>query len=161
MSPQRITVSTSGIAKQIMKLADDDIKFELAISLHTAINNVRSELMPINKTQNLGLLSEAITYFHKKTGKRITYEYLMLRGVNDGLADAKKLAKFSKIAPCKVNLIEFNDTDSQFKASDAEIMQKFADFLQTKNMIVNIRQSKGKDIDAACGQLANKNLDTK
>ncbi len=156
MSPQRITVSTSGIIKNIKRLADDDIKFELAISLHTAINSKRSELMPINKTQDLELLSDAITYFHKKTGKRITYEYLMLKGVNDSLADAKKLAKFSKIAPCKINLIEFNATDSEFEGTDNEYMNKFADFLESKNLIVNVRRSKGKDIDAACGQLANK-----
>lgn len=156
MSPYRITLSTSGITKNIKRLADDQIRFELAISLHTAINNNRSEIMPINKTEDLGKLSEAITYFHKKTGKRITYEYLMMKGVNDSLADAKKLARFCKIAPCKINLIEYNATDSEFKSSDPEVIEKFAKHLEGYNLIVNVRRSKGKDIDAACGQLANK-----
>ncbi len=156
MSPYRITVSTSGITKNIKRLADDNVRFELAVSLHTASNTKRSELMPINETQDLGMLSDAITYFHQKTGKRITYEYLMLKGINDSIPDAIKLAKFCKIAPCKINLIEFNSIDSEYKKSDMEIMEKFANHLEGYNLIVNIRRSKGKDIDAACGQLANK-----
>jgi len=156
MSPYRITVSTSGITKNIKRLADDNVRFELAISLHTASNEMRSEIMPINQTQDLTMLSEAISYFHEKTGKRITYEYLMLKSVNDSIADAKKLAKFCKITPCKINLIEFNSTDSGFRETDSETVDKFAAHLETYNLIVNIRRSKGKDIDAACGQLANK-----
>lgn len=156
MSPYRITVSTSGITKNIKRLADDNVKFELAISLHTASNSKRSEIMPINQTQDLEMLSDAITYFHQKTGKRITYEYLMLKNVNDSINDARKLAKFCKIAPCKINLIEFNSTDSEYRKTDLEVMENFANHLEGYNLIVNIRRSKGKDIDAACGQLANK-----
>ncbi len=157
MSPQRITLSTSGITEGIRRLADDNIKFNLAISLHTANSAKRDNLMPVNKSNSLEKLSDSIAYFHRKTGTRITYEYLLLKDFNDSLNDAKELAEFCKVAPCKINLIEYNQTeDSPFQKSFSTKVNQFKDFLDSKNLIVNLRQSKGQDIDAACGQLANK-----
>ncbi len=157
MSPQRITLSTAGIAPKIKQLADDQIKFNLSISLHTAINMTRSNIMPINNKYNLQALSEAISYFHSKTGKRITYEYLMLNGINDSIKDAEVLTNFTKISPCKINLIEYNsDEKSNFQSSDSSNIEKFVEYLEKKNLVVTIRRSKGQDINAACGQLANK-----
>ena len=157
MSPKRITLSTSGVIKGIKNLADDEVKFNLAISLLTADNEKRNSIMPVNKTNPLDELAKAIQYFHKKTGTRVTFEYLMLRDFNDSLNDAKKLAEYCKIVPCKVNLIEFNTTgDAYFKKSLKSKTEAFYNFLESKNMIVNIRNSRGEDIDAACGQLANK-----
>ncbi len=157
MSPSRITLSTVGLPKMIKKLADDDVKFNLAISLHTAHSTKRNELMPINISQPLDKLSEAIKYFHKKTGTRVTFEYVMLHKVNDSVDDAKLLASFCRIVPCKVNIIEFNPFDGCiYQTSPSNRVKEFAELLESKNMVVNIRQSRGKDIDAACGQLANK-----
>ncbi len=156
-SPRRITISTVGLPDQIRKLADDQVKFNLAISLHSANDKVRSKLVPVNKKYNLEKLKNAIKYYHKKTENRITFEYLMLGGVNDSIEDAKELAEYCKNFPVKVNLIEYNpNSGMQFKKSDPEDTEKFREFLESKNMIVNIRRSRGKDIDAACGQLADK-----
>lgn len=156
-SPKRITLSTAGIAPQIIQMANDDVKFNLAISLHSAINKKRDLIMKINKKYNLDQLKEAIIYFHKKTGSRITYEYLLLKDINDSIADAQALSVFTKITPCKINIIEYNQTStSKFQPSSIEKMNKFCEFLTNKNLIVNIRQSKGADIQAACGQLAKK-----
>ncbi len=157
MSPSRITLSTAGIAKNIKKLADDDIKFNLAISLHSAMENKRTALMPINKSNSLDELAKAIRYFHQKTSKRITYEYLMLNGINDSLEDARALTEFCKISPCKINLIEYNDTEeSEFKKSTEKRTKDFYNYIDGRNIVVKIRHSKGADIDGACGQLANK-----
>lgn len=156
-SPRRITVSTAGIAKMINKLADDDVKFNLAISLHSAIDRKRGLIMPINKSNNLKALAESIQYFHKKTNTRITYEYLLLNQFNDTLQDAKELAEFCKISPCKINVIEYNSVDGiSFEPSNKKTTDEFVAFLESKNLIVNVRRSRGKEIDAACGQLANK-----
>lgn len=157
MSPQRITLSTSGVTKMIKKLADIDVKFNLAISLHTANNNKRDYLMSINKTNNLSKLKEAVKYFYNKTKSRVTFEYLLLENFNNSLSDAKELAEFCKNFPCKINLIEYNEVDnSEFRKSDEKKTENFVKFLESKNIIVNLRKSKGEDIDAACGQLANK-----
>lgn len=157
MSPSRITLSTVGLPKMIKKLADDDVKFNLAISLHTAQTKKRDELMPINISQPLDKLAESIRYFHKKTGTRVTFEYVLLHKINDSLEDAKSLANFCRIVPCKVNIIEFNPFEGcLYQPSPSNRVKEFAEFLESKNMIVNVRQSRGKDIDAACGQLANK-----
>jgi len=157
MSPRRITLSTSGIAPKIVQLADDGAQFNLAISLHTANDKKRDHLMPINKKYPLEELSKAIEYYHNKTENRLTFEYLMLRNFNDSLEDAKELARFCKVVPCKINLIEYNKVEgTEFEKSSADKLRAFADFLESKNMIINIRHSKGEDIDAACGQLANK-----
>jgi len=158
MSPKRITVSTAGIAKMIKKLGDDEVKFNLALSLHAADDDKRNAIMEINETNNLEALAEALVYFHEKTGTRVTYEYIIFKDFNDGIEDAAQLAKFCKHVPCKVNIIEYNPIDEgEFQQADIEKVNRFAAFLEERNIIVNIRRSRGKDIDAACGQLANKN----
>ena len=159
MSPKRITVSTAGIAKMIKQLGDDEVKFNLALSLHAATDAKRSEIMPINDSNSLEALSEALIYFHEKTGSRVTFEYIIFKDFNDSIEDAKDLANFAKIVPCKINIIEYNTVDDVvFLKADPEKTDKFAAFLEnTFNLIVNVRRSRGKDIDAACGQLANKN----
>jgi len=157
-SPQRITLSTAGEAQGIKKLADDNLKINLSISLHSADNEKRNLIMPINKKYDLDTLKNAISYYHQKTKKRITYEYLLLGGLNDSLEDAKKLTDFTKISPCKINLIEYNpSSESKFTASSKKNTEDFINFIENKNLIVTLRKSKGKDISAACGQLANKN----
>ena len=157
MSPKRITVSTAGIAKMIKKLADDDVRFNLAISLHTSDDKKREEIMPINKSINLEELKESIKYFFEKTGTRITYEYILFKDINDSLDDAHELVKFCKSTPCKVNLIEYNSVDNiPFQKASNNKTEKFINFLNEKNVIVNLRKSKGNDINAACGQLVNK-----
>ena len=157
ISPRRITVSTAGLSKQIMKLADDEVKFNLAISLHSAIDEIRSDLMPINNSINLQNLKESIRYFYEKTNNRVTYEYILFKGINDDLDAARKLAAFCRISPCKVNLIEYNTVDGfDFEKSTEENTEGFIEFLEHRNIIVHLRKSKGKDIDAACGQLVNK-----
>ena len=158
MSPKRITVSTAGIAKMIKKLGDDEVRFNLALSLHAANDEKRSKIMEINDTNNLEALSEALKYFHEKTGSRITFEYIIFRDFNDSLQDARELAEFAKCVPCKINIIEYNPIDDgEFQQADPKKVDAFASFLEDLNMIVNVRRSRGKDIDAACGQLANKN----
>lgn len=157
MSAERITVSTAGIAKMIMKLADDGARFKLALSLHAANDQKRNQIMPINETNNLDVLTEALIYFYKGTGKRITLEYLMLDGFNDQLSDAKELVRFCKKVPVKVNLIEYNATgEGLFRNSKREQVEAFRSYLEDQKVIATIRHSRGKDIDAACGQLANK-----
>jgi 23S rRNA (adenine2503-C2)-methyltransferase len=157
MSPKRITVSTAGIAKLIKKLGDDDVKFNLAISLHAANDNKRDYIMPINEQNSLESLAEAIQYFYEKTGNRLTYEYIIFKDFNDEIKDAQELADFAKITPCKINIIEYNPIDDgEFKQANTAKVDRFVEHLESKNMIVNVRRSRGKDIDAACGQLANK-----
>ena len=157
VSPRRITVSTAGLSKQIMKLADDEVKFNLAISLHSAIDEIRSDLMPINNAINLQTLKESIRYFYEKTNNRVTYEYILFKDLNDDLDAARRLAAFCRISPCKVNLIEYNTIDGfDFEKSTEENTEGFIEFLEHRNIIVHLRRSKGKDIDAACGQLVNK-----
>ena len=157
MSPQRITVSTAGIAKMIKQLADDQVKFNLALSLHAANDEKRNQIMPINESNTLEALAEALIYFYEKTRTRVTYEYIVFKNFNDGLADAQELAAFCRHIPCKVNLIEYNSIgDGEFENTAADRLEQFADYLTQRNIIVNIRRSRGKDIDAACGQLANK-----
>lgn len=158
ISPKRITVSTAGIAKMIKRLGDDQVKFNLALSLHAANDEKRSRIMEINDSNNLESLKEALVYFHEKTGTRVTFEYIIFRDFNDSLEDARELANFSKCVPCKINIIEYNPIDDgEFQQADSKKVNAFAAFLEERNMIVNVRRSRGKDIDAACGQLANKN----
>ena len=157
MSPKRITVSTAGIAKMIKTLADDRIKFNLAISLHSASNSKRDILMPLNKKIKLDELRESVRYFYDKTGSRITYEYILFKEMNDSIEDAKKLVQFAKASPCKINLIEYNTVDDlPYQKSSNKVTENFIKYLQEQNIIVNLRKSKGKDIAAACGQLVNK-----
>jgi len=158
MSPQRITVSTAGIAKMITKLGDDEVKFNLALSLHAANDSKRDKIMPINEHNNLEVLSDALKYFYDKTGTRVTYEFIVFNNFNDSLKDAQELAEFAKHVPCKINLIEYNAIgDGVFEKARLDRLEVFKNYLESKNLVVNIRRSRGKDIDAACGQLANKN----
>lgn len=158
ISPKRITISTAGVAKMIKRLGDDEVKFNLALSLHAANDEKRNKIMAINETNSLGVLAESLRYFHSKTGMRVTYEYIIFKDFNDEIADAKELVEYCKHIPCKVNIIEYNPIDDGvFKQADIRKVDAFAKYLEDKNVIVNIRRSRGKDIDAACGQLANKN----
>lgn len=158
MSPKRITVSTAGIAKMIRRLGDDGVKFNLALSLHAANDKKRSEIMEINDTNNLEALADALRYFHEKTESRVTFEYIIFKDFNDRIEDAQELAAFARCVPCKINIIEYNPIDEgSFQQADPEKVNAFAAYLESKNLIVNVRRSRGKDIDAACGQLANKN----
>lgn len=157
ISPSRITVSTVGLVEQLKILADYNPKFNLAISLHSAIDSTRTKIMPINKSNNIENLIEALKYYHLKTNQRITFEYLMINGINDKTEDSKALANFCKNFPSKVNLIEFNPVEHiDYKCSKSDNIKAFYDFLESKNMVVTIRRSKGQDIEAACGQLALK-----
>ena len=159
MSPKRITVSTSGVPKMIRKLADDEVKFKLAVSLHSAIEEVRTSIMPFNATFNLKELRDSLIYWYSKTKSRITYEYVVWEGINDRDKDIKALLAFCRFAPSKVNLIEYNPIDdSSFKQASNEAIDKYVEVLEKNRIIVTVRRSRGKDIDAACGQLANKSL---
>jgi 23S rRNA (adenine2503-C2)-methyltransferase len=157
MSPRRITVSTAGIAKMIQKLGDDQVKFNLALSLHAANDTKRNQIMPINESNTLESLKTALLYFFDKTGNDITLEYIVFNKFNDTIEDARELYEFAKGIPCKINLIEYNPiAQSTFVNAEADAIAKFSAYLESKRMIVNIRRSRGRDIDAACGQLAGK-----
>ena len=157
MAPRRITVSTAGIAKMIIKLADDKVRFNLALSLHAADDEKRNEIMPINGSNGLDTLMDSLEYFYKETGNRISYEYITFQDYNDGMDDARKLLKLCKRFPVHVNIIEYNPIDgSEFKKSSEKNIDNFAAFLIRNNVMTTVRRSRGKDIDAACGQLANK-----
>ena len=157
MSPRRITVSTAGIAKMIRKLGDDEVRFRLALSLHAADDKKRNEIMPINEQNNLESLMESLDYFFGKTKSRISYEYILFNRFNDRVEDARQLVKLCKIFPVKVNLIEYNPVEGvSFRRSDADRAKTFQQFLLNHGITATIRRSRGQDIDAACGQLANK-----
>lgn len=157
MSAQRLTVSTAGIAKMILKLADEDTGVNLALSLHSAINEDRSKIMPINDSNPLEELKAALSYWYAKTRLRPTLEYTVIEGVNDRGEDLNALIKFAKEFPCKINLIEYNPIDmANFKPTENKRLEIFAAQLEQHNIIAVIRRSRGKDIDAACGQLVNK-----
>jgi len=157
MSPQRITLSTVGLPRMIKKLADDGVKFNLAVSLHSANDRKRSEFMPVNKRNSLSELRDALVYFNEKTNQRITFEYLLMDGINDSLKDAQEFAEYCKSFPVKINIIEYNSTsDKRFKKSSNDAFNEFVTFMKSKNLVVNVRRSRGQDIDAACGQLAGK-----
>jgi len=161
MSPSRITVSTAGIAKMIMKLGDDQVKFNLALSLHAANDEKRNHIMPINESNSLNNLEEALNYFYEKTGSRVTFEYIVFKDFNDGIQDARELGDFCKKTTAKVNIIEYNPIDDgEFKQTTPERLEAFVRHLEGRGIIVNVRRSRGKDIDAACGQLVNKNKST-
>ncbi|MFN8414692.1 MAG: 23S rRNA (adenine(2503)-C(2))-methyltransferase RlmN [Cytophagaceae bacterium] len=157
MSTKRITLSTAGIAKMIKKLGDDEVKFRLALSLHAANDVKRNQIMPINETNSLPVLKESLQYFYSKTKNPITFEYIVFRDFNDGESDALELAQFAKNIPCKINIIEYNPIkESDYLNTSEDRLEKFKRILESKKIIVNIRRSRGKDIDAACGQLAIK-----
>lgn len=157
MSTRRITVSTAGIAKMIKKLADDEVKFNLALSLHAASEVKRNTIMPINETNSLPALIEALKYFFQKTRNRITFEYIALHNFNIFDSDAKDLIKLCRHFPVKVNIIEYNPIDqAPFARAAEDLVDRFAETLKKAGITVTVRRSRGKDIDAACGQLANK-----
>jgi 23S rRNA (adenine2503-C2)-methyltransferase len=157
MASKRLTVSTVGLAKMIIKMADDGVKFNLAVSLHSALNHVRSSIMPINETNSLEELAEALKYWYKTTKRKVTYEYVVWKGINDTEEHAHALLKFSKHVPCKVNLIEYNPIDDgEFQQASEQSLNMYMDLLERNGITTRIRKSRGKDIDAACGQLANK-----
>ncbi|WP_034061407.1 23S rRNA (adenine(2503)-C(2))-methyltransferase RlmN [Lacinutrix jangbogonensis] len=157
MSPKRIVVSTSGVPKIIKKMADDQVKFNLAVSLHSAIDEVRTQIMPFNETFPLKDLKEALEYWYEKTERKITYEYIVWDGINDRTEDIDALVKFCKYVPCKVNIIEYNPIDDgQFQQASSAAIDNYIQELERNRIVVNVRRSRGKDIDAACGQLANK-----
>jgi len=157
MSPKRITVSTAGIAKMIRKLADDGVKFNLALSLHAPDDVKRNEIMPINEQNNLEVLMDAIHYFHTTTGNRISYEYIAFDGFNEGIEDAKNLVKLCSRFPVKVNVIEYNTVEGvTLTKARQEQVDEFARYVRSKGVMISVRRSRGKDIDAACGQLANR-----
>lgn len=157
MSPKRITVSTAGIAKMIKKLGDDEVKFNLALSLHAANDAKRDQIMPINETNTLEALKEALQYFYSKTGSKVTFEYILFYGFNDTLEDAAELYAFTRHVPSKVNIIEYNPIEeASYRKPDPQTIDRFAAYLEDRGVVVKVRRSRGKDIDAACGQLANK-----
>lgn len=157
MAAKRITVSTAGIAKMIRKLGDDGVRFNLALSLHAANDNKRNEIMPINEQNSLKALAEALKYYFAKTKNPVTYEYIVFNDFNDTIADARELAAFCKHLPCKVNIIEYNPIAfADFENATGDKIDRFAEVLRKQDINTNIRRSRGKDIDAACGQLAVK-----
>lgn len=157
MSPKRITISTSGVPKIIKKMADEQVKFNLAVSLHSALDEVRTEIMPFNEQMPLKELKEALIYWYAKTKKRITYEYVVWDGINDRKEDIQALLSFCKAVPSKVNIIEYNPIDDgQFQQASPEAIDEYVRILEKNGVTVTVRRSRGKDIDAACGQLANK-----
>lgn len=157
MSPRRITVSTSGIPKLIEKLADENLKVKLALSLHSAIEEKRNQLMPFSVKFPLSSIMESLSYWYQKTKSRITLEYIIWKGINDGNEDIRALIKFCKSIPSKVNLIQYNSIEGgKYTQANSNIIQNYVTALEQENIIVKIRKSRGDDIDAACGQLANK-----
>jgi 23S rRNA (adenine2503-C2)-methyltransferase len=157
MSPKRITVSTSGISKMIKKMADDNVKFKLAVSLHSAIEETRNQIMPFTKNFPLIELREALSYWYKKTKSKITFEYVVWKGINDDKKSIEALVKFCKHVPCKVNLIEYNPIDDgMFQQANQNALEAYIKALEDNQIVAKVRRSRGKDIDAACGQLANK-----
>ena len=157
MSPKRITISTSGVPKMIKKLADDEAKIKLAVSLHAATDEVRTQIMPFNETFPLDDLRESLEYWYSKTKSRITYEYIVWKDINDTRKDAEALVRFCSYVPCKVNLIEYNPIDDgNFQQASSKATDMYQQILERNGITVTVRRSRGKDIDAACGQLANK-----
>ncbi len=158
MSPRRITVSTAGVAKMIHQLGDDKVKFKLAVSLHAANDKKRNEIMPINESNNLKSLVEALNHFYQQTGNEITFEYILFKDFNDSRQDADELVKIFRQVPADlVNIIEYNPIDQALFAKPEEsAIQQFMQHLEKNRVNARLRRSRGKDIDAACGQLANK-----
>lgn len=157
MSPRRITLSTVGIPKMIKQLADDEVKFNLAVSLHSAIDESRSRMMPFNDKSSLNELAESLQYWYSKTKRKVTFEYVVWKDINDDERHARALAKYCGKVVSKVNIIEYNPIDDgEFQQADPASLDMYKRILEEKGIIVNVRRSRGKDIDAACGQLANK-----
>ncbi len=160
-SPKRITLSTVGIAKLIHKLAEDDVRFNLALSLHAADDEKRNKIMPINESNNLDVLMTALESFYTRTKGKISFEYIAFNGFNDTMKDAQNLTRLCKRFPVKVNIIEYNPVEGvEYSKSTEDRIDAFARYLTDHNVLATVRRSRGKDIDAACGQLANKSNET-
>ncbi len=159
MSPRRITVSTAGVAKMIRQLGDDQVKFKLALSLHAANDKKRNEIMPINETNNIKALTDALNYFYQQTQNEITFEYILFKDFNDSLQDADELIRIYRQVPADlVNIIEYNPIEAaRFAKPEEPVVNRFMDYLAKHRVNTRLRRSRGRDIDAACGQLANKN----
>lgn len=159
MSPKRITLSTVGLPKMIRKLADDRVKFNLAVSLHSARDEVRAKIMPVNDVAPIDELRSSLEYWYAATKRKVTFEYVVWRDINDQPEDIRALVELAKRVPCKVNLIEYNSIgDERFRQASPEVLQYYVDALARISVMAKVRHSRGKDIDAACGQLANKKL---
>ncbi len=159
MSPKRLTLSTAGLPKMIRKMADDGVKFNLAVSLHSAVEEVRNRMMPVNRNTGLDALMKSLKYWHGKTGNRITFEYIVWEGINDKQEDIDALVAYCKKVPAKVNLIPYNPvSDYDWKGAGEEVLDAYEQALRANGIVVLRRKSRGKDIDAACGQLANKSV---
>ena len=158
MSPRRITVSTAGVAKQIRQLGDAKVKFKLALSLHAANDQKRHEIMPINDSNNIQSLIDALNYFYRQTKNEITFEYILFNEFNDSLKDADELIRIYRQVPADlVNIIEYNPIAfARFTKPSEEKVDAFMAYLEKHKVNARLRRSRGKDIDAACGQLANK-----
>ncbi|MGB6093583.1 MAG: 23S rRNA (adenine(2503)-C(2))-methyltransferase RlmN, partial [Moheibacter sp.] len=160
MSAKRITVSTSGIPKMIKMLADEELKVKLAVSLHSAREEIRNRIMPFSTKFPLNDLLESLQYWYEKTKSRITFEYLIWKNINDTQADIDALVKYAKKVPSKINLIEYNPIDDgEFEQADPGVIEAYTEALEKNGIVVKVRRSRGKDIDAACGQLANKSFE--
>ena len=159
MSQKRIVVSTSGIPKMIKKLADENLKVNLALSLHSAVEKTRNQIMPFSTKFSLEDIKESLLYWYSKTKRRITFEYIVWKGINDTVEDVNALVSYCKSIPSKVNLIEYNTIgDKNFISATDNIINLYKDLLEKNKITVTVRRSRGKDIDAACGQLANKEV---
>jgi len=159
MSQKRIVVSTSGIPKMIKKLADEDLKVNLALSLHSAVEETRNKIMPFSTKFSLEDIKESLLYWYSKTKRRITFEYIVWKGINDSVDDINALVNYCKSIPSKVNLIEYNSIgDENFTSASQSMIDLYKDLLEKNKITVTVRRSRGKDIDAACGQLANKEV---
>ena len=157
ISNKKITLSTSGISKMIHKMADDNVKFNLAISLHSAIESTRNEIMPFSKSFPLIQLIKSLEYWYEKTKRKVTFEYLIWKGINDNFEHIDALVKICKRVPSKVNLIEYNSIDDpRFSKADELWVNNYLIVLKENKVSASVRRSRGKDIQAACGQLANK-----
>src|SRR5689334_655473 len=158
MSPRRITVSTAGVARMIRQLGDDKVKFKLALSLHAANDAKRHDIMPINDTNNIKSLIDALNYYYKQTKNEVSFEYILFDDFNDSLKDADELIKIYRQVPADlVNIIEYNPIESaRFSKPTEERTESFMRYLEKNKVNARLRRSRGKDIDAACGQLANK-----
>ncbi|MDP4281107.1 MAG: 23S rRNA (adenine(2503)-C(2))-methyltransferase RlmN [Bacteroidota bacterium] len=155
MSPQRITVSSVGIPEMILRMAGENPRFHFALSLHSAIQEKRCKIIPVSRKYTLEQVKEALIAYHKQTGKRFTIEYILFNRFNDGPEDALALAKFCKSFPVKINLITYNRVPGdEWQSPELPRVNAFKELLDKRNMVVNIRKSRGQDIEAACGQLA-------
>ena len=158
MSPKRITLSTSGIPKLIRKMADENVPFNLAVSLHSAIQETRERIMPFAEKFPLDMLLEALVYWGKQTARKITLEYVVWKGINDNIEHIRALIDFCKKISAKVNIIEYNPIgEDHFSQASPKAVNQYLDYLTASRITATVRRSRGKDIDAACGQLANKN----